>query len=321
MDTSSEHLIFLISQPRSGSTLLQRILGGHPEIHTTAEPWIMLHPFSALRKDVCKAEYDASIAHNALVNFFDTLPKGEDTYFEGIRMMFTYLYGESVQKTGKKYFLDKTPRYYSIIPELNRTFPSSRFIILLRNPLAVLCSIMKTYVKGLWENLYHYRHDLIDAPGLLIDGISQLNDRAILVHYENLLLNPETEIKRICDKIGIEFTPDIIHYGDQSLPFWKYGDKKTVYQKNMPDPGNIARWVTELQHPQIWRILKDYLYILGPEMMKNMNYSFEQSERMLQEKRPKFYQLWNTFPLHVLLCNPKPKTILSRLTRKMHYSG
>ncbi|RME59923.1 hypothetical protein D6779_03195 [Candidatus Parcubacteria bacterium] len=31
------HIIFLVSQPRAGSTLLQRLLGGHSAIHTTAE--------------------------------------------------------------------------------------------------------------------------------------------------------------------------------------------------------------------------------------------------------------------------------------------
>ena len=45
-----QDLIFLISQQRAGSTLLQRILGGHPEVHTTAETWLMLHPIYALRE-------------------------------------------------------------------------------------------------------------------------------------------------------------------------------------------------------------------------------------------------------------------------------
>ena len=36
-------LIFVISQPRSGSTLLQRLLSGHSWIQTSAETWLMLH--------------------------------------------------------------------------------------------------------------------------------------------------------------------------------------------------------------------------------------------------------------------------------------
>src|SRR6516165_4829830 len=51
------NLIFLFSQPRAGSTLLQRILGRHPDIHTVAEPWIMLPSFYVMRPDRCEAEY------------------------------------------------------------------------------------------------------------------------------------------------------------------------------------------------------------------------------------------------------------------------
>ena len=58
-DFSQKNLIFLISQPRAGSTLTQRILGSHQDIHTISEPWIMLHPFYALRDKGCQMEYSA----------------------------------------------------------------------------------------------------------------------------------------------------------------------------------------------------------------------------------------------------------------------
>ena len=37
-----DNLIFIISQPRSGSTLLQRMLSGHADIKSAAETWLML---------------------------------------------------------------------------------------------------------------------------------------------------------------------------------------------------------------------------------------------------------------------------------------
>lgn len=57
--------MFLISQPRAGSTLLQRILGSHPDIHTVSEPWLMLQPLYALRPDGYRAEYNEHLARNA----------------------------------------------------------------------------------------------------------------------------------------------------------------------------------------------------------------------------------------------------------------
>ena len=40
---NEKNLIFIISPPRSGSTLLQRILNNSSEIETTSEPWFLLH--------------------------------------------------------------------------------------------------------------------------------------------------------------------------------------------------------------------------------------------------------------------------------------
>jgi len=77
-------------------------------------------------------------------------PEGEDAYFQAVRQMTLNLYGGVLQNSGKRYFLDKTPRYYYILPELYRTFPEAKYILLLRNPLAILCSIFNTFVQGYW---------------------------------------------------------------------------------------------------------------------------------------------------------------------------
>ena len=60
-----------MSQPRAGSTLLQRIIAGHPRVQTSAEPWLMLHPAYALEAAGHEAEYGASLAHAALVDFLE----------------------------------------------------------------------------------------------------------------------------------------------------------------------------------------------------------------------------------------------------------
>lgn len=46
---SDSNLIFLISQPRSGSTLLQKLIATSNQIDTLQEPWLMLHPLYALK--------------------------------------------------------------------------------------------------------------------------------------------------------------------------------------------------------------------------------------------------------------------------------
>ena len=125
-----ENLIFLISQPRAGSTLLQRILSGHLEIGTTSEPWVMLYPVYALRHTGISADFNFFIARRGLEDFLNILPEGEDHYIQALRSMALVLYNAARETQGVERFLDKTPRYYYIIPELYRIFPSAKFIFL-----------------------------------------------------------------------------------------------------------------------------------------------------------------------------------------------
>ena len=135
---TGENLIFLISQPRSGSTLLQRLLAGHPDIQTSAETWLMLHPVYGLRAQGIETEYRADWAATGVSEFLDNYADGRETYLSGIRSFAQTIYGNVLNSSGKKYFLDKTPRYTMIVPELVELFPAARFVLLFRNPLAVL---------------------------------------------------------------------------------------------------------------------------------------------------------------------------------------
>src|SRR5210317_1980291 len=92
-----QNLIFLISQPRSGSTLLQYVLAGHTEICTTPEPWIMLHPVYALRMQGIKTEYFSNRSHTALDDFLRIFPEGEEAYYNAIRAFAAELYNRTCQ--------------------------------------------------------------------------------------------------------------------------------------------------------------------------------------------------------------------------------
>jgi hypothetical protein len=315
-----DNLIFLISQPRAGSTLLQRILSNYPQIQTSAEPWVMLHPFYALRSQGYEVEYNASWARSALKDFLQMLPEGEETYYEGIRRMYGYLYDRLLENSHKRYFLDKTPRYYHIIPELFQTFPEAHFIILLRNPLAVLCSIFNTWVKKDWSKFPYYQYDLLDAPHLMQTGREILGEKSLVLSYEDLLTNPEKEIKKICDRLQIEFIPEALSYNlDSSLQKgFGYKDQKTsVYQSGKPNSQNADKWIEELKDPQLWRLANDYLTILGREAIAQMEYCYDTLQQQVNSQRPSRYQQWKTLPFSWFLnpSNSKIQKWKSRLVK------
>jgi hypothetical protein len=272
VDFTDEQLIFLVSQPRAGSTLLQSILAGADEIHTTAEPWLMLHPLYALRETGHTADYDATVAQRALQDFLSTLHDGERTFETAIRAMALELYGRACAEAGKVCFLDKTPRYYKILPELARVFPRARFIILLRNPAAVLSSILLTWIKGNWVRFDYFHDDLLAAPELLAEFMADFPERAIVVHYEALVSAPDETVQMLCDRLGIAFDEGLLKYGHRKQPSGRYGDPSGIRQHNRPSAASLGAWLEQSADPQTRLLLLAYLDTLGLDLIARLGY-------------------------------------------------
>jgi len=272
-----EHLIFLISLPRSGSTLLQRILGGSGEIHTTAEPWLMLHPLHAFKPERLKAAYDQQLAASAAADFLSQFPEDRERFYRAVRAYGLTLYNRALEISGKRLFLDKTPRYYSIIPELSQTFPNSRFIILLRNPLAVMSSVLQTWFNNEPQTLSttSNQRDLIEGPRCLLDGIEMFKDKAHLVHYEKLVSNPENAIRSLCDYLDISFSEEMLVYGDRKAPRGRFGDNVGIIRHNRPVNSSLNKWMQNLTSPKLRPYAVDYLQELGHETITRMGYDFD----------------------------------------------
>ena len=79
-------LVFVISPPRAGSTLLQRMMGAHSEIFTHPEPHL-ISPIAHLGVygNVDKAPYDHINAAEATKSFIEGLPGGEQDYLDALR--------------------------------------------------------------------------------------------------------------------------------------------------------------------------------------------------------------------------------------------
>lgn len=267
-----QSLIFLVSQPRAGSTLLQRMLGRHSAVHTTAEPWLMLHLVYARRAAGHVAEYDAALAHLALQDFLATLPDGDAAYDAALREMALGLYGRAAAAAHKPYFLDKTPRYYLILPELARIFPRARFIILRRNPLAVLASYLRSFVKEHWILLARYRDDLLRAPRLLADGVDSLGERAAVVDYAALVTAPEAALAQLCVRLGLDFQPEMVAYGAGTPPAGRMGDADGTARHVRPSPAHLDTWLELARAPQTRHFLQSYLDALGPALLARLGF-------------------------------------------------
>ena len=279
--STGQNLIFLISQPRAGSTLLQKILGAHPEVHTLSEPWIALHPLFALRQQGASANYSHALAQAATTDFLSHVPGGENTYYEGVRLLLNHLYNAALAPSGKSVFLDKTPRYYFIIDELRRVFPDARFVFLIRNPLAVFSSILEAWIhKPHFGHQYAFRydlmHDLFTAPELLAHAIANPAPNTAVIHYENLVQSPASELTRLCQQLRLPFHPEMIEYGhNPQNKHWTFGDQGTVYTENRPISSRAERWQHVLSSNPGWHgLANSYLQTLGAGRTEPLGYNF-----------------------------------------------
>jgi hypothetical protein len=188
------NMIFIYSLPRSGSTLLQRILASHPQIASTAEPWVALSPIYTLRTEGTLSEYNHKLAAQATNEFINNLPNGKKDYYESIRKFLFDLYSKQCINN-ERYFLDKTPRYYSIIEDIDAVFPCAKSIFLFRNPVQTFASI----ISSRWQNrLYglatHYQ-DLTQGPVKLANAYQRMQSKSLAVRYEELVNKPSTSYK------------------------------------------------------------------------------------------------------------------------------
>lgn len=281
-DYLGENLIFIISQPRSGSTLLQRLLAGHPDISTAAETWLMLHPLYGTRKQGVSAEFNSVWAAHAVGEFLDNYAFGQATYDHGIRAFAQRIYGAALARSERRFFLDKTPRYFFIIPDLYRLFPQARFIFLLRNPMAVLYSEFNTYVKGNWPALARFAPGLLEAPRRIVDGMALLGEAAIVVRYEELVAEPERRVRELCGRLGFDYHPEMIDYSNTPAPKGVANDPVGIHKHTKPSASSVAKWKEMAADPQLRLFAQDYARALGPELLEKMGYSFGEIDEVFR---------------------------------------
>lgn len=241
-----DRLIFVISPPRAGSTLLQRMLGGHSEIYTHPEPHLIT-PLAHLGYHdlVDAAPYDHVNAAEAIRSFVEELPRGELDYLDALRAYADTMYGRMLAPTGKSLFLDKTPAYALVLPFLARLYPLAKFVVLTRHPLAVFSSYANSFYAGDWEAAQRFNpvvERYVPAMGRF------LRERPVpLCHvdYEALVNDPPGQLERIFAFLGLENEPESVEYGKTEMKAGM-GDPTGVAQHSRPTTASVEKWATEL---------------------------------------------------------------------------
>jgi hypothetical protein len=211
-----DQLVFLIGSPRSGSTLLSRMLGAHSEIFAPEEPHLIT-PMAHLGfyDSVESAPYDPIIARAAARALVPSLPDGEESYLSALRSYSDAIYGGLLDQggAGSKRLLDKTPAYALSLDFLAKLYPEARYIVLTRHPIAVWSSFVDSFFDG-DDRAAHAHNPLLEryvpAIGRFLRTASVPIHR---IHYENLVQEPEANAQELCTFLGLQYEPGMVDYG------------------------------------------------------------------------------------------------------------
>lgn len=277
IDEAGGSLAYLLGIPRSGTTLLAYLLNQNSAIHAPPEPWVML-ALQCLGQVPARHPADGALLGQAFRDFCDdrTLNRAKAAFA-------AMLYNDALTRTGKTILVDKTPRYYQILPELLQVFPDARFIWLKRNPFAVAASLKATWSFNLLEAL----ESKVDHPLLfdLVLGLRRLavffespSDAMIAVHYERLVTDPAGTMSEVFSFLGAP--PEAISGEiDPAHPFFgatRMGDSK-IRETDHIHRDSLDRWEEQLSPAEIQAVADCF----GSSFITRLGYSdgFERARR------------------------------------------
>ena len=242
-----EQLIFVISPPRAGSTLLQRMLGAHSAIFTHPEPHLVTPlAFLGYHDSVDAAPYDHVNAAEAIRSFVDGLPGGEGDYLDALRAYADTMYGRMLAtQSDKSRFLDKTPAYALVWPFLTRLYPTAKYVVLTRHPLAVFSSYAQSFFNGDWDAARRFNPVVERYVPAMAELIRERPVPLIQVAYERLVQAPELELERIFAFLGLENEPDAVNYQRTEMKAGM-GDPINVQKHSRPTTASVHKWAREV---------------------------------------------------------------------------
>lgn len=234
--------IFVAGLPRSGTTLVDRILSAHPEVESLGEPRDLA--FAALRGGAMvtpgRSWSDA----------------GQRPDFAAIGQR--YLDAVATYRTGRPNFVDKATMNSLQCGLMRLALPESRIVLLRRHPLDSCLALYSTYFH---EHL-PFAHDLHElgryyvAWHRLVEHWQQSIPRQLLVvSYESLVTSPESEIRRLLEHCRLDWDPRCLDFHQSRAAV------TTLSATQVRQPmytSSIGRWkkhARDLQ-PLIW-VLQD----------------------------------------------------------------
>lgn len=222
--------IFIVGMPRTGTTLLDRVLGNHPDIISLGE---------------CN-DFDAAISEASDHFHKGGLHEREWQKLEGMDFAKAgelYLERLASMAAGHRFFIDKNPQNFFSIGLILRALPQARILCLRRDPMDACFSNLKELFEG---GAYAYSYSLEGLAGhqrgyssLLRHWQDVAPDSLRVVDYEALVNEGSAAVLALLDFLGLESAHGMLDITRNAAPV----STASSSQVRQPIHGrNIGAW-------------------------------------------------------------------------------
>jgi tetratricopeptide (TPR) repeat protein len=192
--------IFVVGMPRTGTTLVERMLGRHAAVRSAGELQDFGQLLGAAARRCLAAGAGSDAAEASLKLDFAAL--GRD-----------YLAGARDAAGGSRHFIDKMPINFMYVGPILQALPEARIVHLVRDPMDTCYAVYKT----LFHQAYPFSYDLRELADyylayrrLMRHWHAVLPGRILDVRYEDLVTDTEAQARRLLDGCGLDWHEDVI---------------------------------------------------------------------------------------------------------------
>ena len=204
----SNEPIFIIGMPRTGTTLVDRILSSHSSVFSAGE----LKCFGVAAKRLASKQVNTP-------NFIDQETMIAAKNVKPVDIGKRYIDSTRYLTSGCTHFIDKLPFNFLYLGLIRQALPNAKIIHLQRNPMDTCFS----NYKQLFAKAYFYSYDLRELGQyylLYMDLMNYWNslfgDRILNIAYEQLIENPREQTGRLLEFCGLSWQDNCLNFHDNT---------------------------------------------------------------------------------------------------------
>lgn len=198
--------VFVVGQPRTGTTLIERIMTAHSDVESAGE----LQQFGMAIKRVAEMSSPRPMTAEIVAKAAGTDMKAlGELYMDTTKAV----RGDSLR------FVDKLPVNYLYLPLIAAALPHAKIIHIERDPMD---SCFASY-KQLFADAYYHSYDQEEMArhhvryrDLMAHWREVLGDRILHVSYEETVADIEPNARKIIDFLGLEWQDACVKFHEQA---------------------------------------------------------------------------------------------------------